>query len=173
MITLERIAIIVGAVLATLLQVLLAPHIPIAYAIPNFMVAYCMAVSVVRASEISPVLPFLLGLLYDLMSGGPVGAMAFTLTLFSMLSAWLFQRANNDTRFMAIAVLVMSILFVELTYGMVYLLFGYAAGFIEAIVYRIVPCFLYDAVIAVVLYFAVSRLLRREAPLQSEIRQLP
>ena len=169
---LDRMIIVAGAVVATLLQVLLAPHITIGYAVPNFMAAFCLALAIVRADAFGPVLPFVLGLLFDLMSGCPVGSMAFSLTAFSMVVAWTFQRANNDTVFMAIAVLLAGVLLVELAYGMFFLLFGYAASFIEALAYRIFPCFLYDAVLALLLYFLVARLLRREAPLQSEIRQL-
>ena len=172
MITVERMIIVVGAIFAALLQAFLAPNIAIGYAVPNFAVAFCLAVAIARADIFGPVLPFVLGLVYDLMSGGPVGAMAFSLTAFSMLAAWLFQRANNDTVFMAIAVLLLGVVLVELTYGMFYLLFGYAAGFFEALVYRILPCFVYDAVLALLLYLVLARFLRREAPLQSEIRQL-
>ena len=168
----DRIIVVVGAVVAVLLQAFVAPHIAIGYAVPNVLAAYCLAIAVVRADSAGPVLPFVLGLVYDLMSGGPVGAMAFTLTAVSTLASWLFQRANNDTVFMAIAVLFASVLLVELAYGVFYLLFGYAAGFFEAFAYRIVPCFVYDAVLALVLYLLASRFLRREAPLQSEIRQL-
>ena len=172
MITFERIVAIAGAIIAVLLQVFLAPHIPIGYAAPNFLVAYCLALAIVRADANGPVMPFVLGLLYDLMSGGPVGAMAFTLTAFSMAASWVYQRANNDTKFMAIAVLLAGVLLVELAYGTFCLLFGYAAGFFEAFVYRVLPCFAYDAVLSLAIYLVMARFLKREAPLQSEIRQL-
>ena len=168
----DRMIIVVGAVVAVLLQAFLAPHVAIGYAVPNILAAYCLSIAIVRADSAGPVLPFVLGLLYDLMSGGPVGAMAFSLTVFSMVASAVFQRANNDTVFMAVAVLLASVLLVELTYGMFYLLFGYSANFLEALAYRVFPCFVYDAVLALVIYLVLARFLRREAPLQSEIRQL-
>ena len=172
MITIERIIIVASAVITCLLQMFLAPHVAVGYAVPNFMAALCLAMAIVRAETLGPVLPFVLGLLYDLMSGGPVGAMAFSLTVFSMVASAVFQRANNDTVFMAVAVLLASVLLVELTYGMFYLLFGYSANFLEALAYRVFPCFVYDAVLALVIYLVLARFLRREAPLQSEIRQV-
>ena len=172
MITGERIVIAVAAVVAVLAQVLLAPHISIGFATPNLILAIVIVIAVARAEQFGPLLPFVLGLVYDLLSGGPVGAMAFALTSMGMLSAWFFRRLNNDTIFMAIAVIVAGVLSTEFVYGLFFLMFGYAAGFLEALVYRILPCFVYDVVIAIALYLVMSRFFQNDAPLTSEIRQL-
>ena len=168
----DRIVVVVGALIAFLLQVLLAPHIAIGFGFPNFMVAFCLAIAVARQDLTGPVLTFLMGLLYDLISGGPVGGMAFSLTLAGAVASSTFRRANNDTSFMAIAVLVGSVLLAELVYGLLFLLFGYAIGFGEALVYRVLPCFIYDLVIALAFYFLLTRLLGQNTPTSSEIRQL-
>lgn len=168
----ERIVIVVVAIVATLLQVLLAPHIAIGYAVPNFMAMFCLVVAIVRSDIVGPVLPFVMGLLFDLLSGGPVGGMAFSLTAICALGSWFFQRANNDTLFMALVVLVVSVLLIDMLYGGLFLMFGYAAGVLEAFVYRVLPCFIYDAVLAIVLYLIVTRFLSKQAPYTSEIRHL-
>lgn len=170
--TTDRITTIIGAVAAFLLQVLLAPHIAVFPAVPDFMAAYCLAVVIARSGAGVPALPFVMGLAYDLVSGGPVGAMAFSLTAVSALGAWMHRRADNDTAFMAIAVLAASVLLVELAYGLFFLLFGYAAGFADALAYRILPCFLYDLALALVLYLVAVRFLNRDTVLRSEIKQL-
>ena len=172
MITAERMVAIAGAVVAVVLQVLLAPHIIVGFAAPNFAAAFCLALAIARPDGVSPVLPFVLGLLYDLLSGGPVGGMAFVLTAFSALTAWVFRRVNNDTLFMALSVLAASVLLVELSYGILYLLLGYAANVVEAFVYRVLPCFVYDAVLALISYLVIGRLAARSVPSQPEITQL-
>ena len=168
----NRIVVVAGALIAFLLQVLLAPHIAIGFGLPNFMVAFCLAIAVARQDLTGPVLTFLMGLLYDLLSGGPVGGMAFSLTLAGALASSTFRRANNDTTFMAVAVLVGAVFVAELVYGLLFLLFGYAIGFGEALAFRILPCFLYDFVIALAFYFILTRILVQGAPSRSEIRQL-
>ena len=172
MIGTDRIASVVAAVLAVVLQVFLAPHISIGYAVPNFVAAACIALAVSRAGALTPAAPFVLGLLYDLISGGPVGAMAFTLTVASTFAGWLFKHTNNDTVFMALVALLAGVFFVEFAYGAFFLLFGYATGFVEAVVYRMLPCLLYDLVLTLVVYFLLVRFVRPDVPLTSEIRQL-
>ena len=172
MITGERIIVGIAAVVVVLLQVLVAPHIAIGYAVPNFIAAFCLAIAVARSESSGPVMPFVLGLIFDLVSGGPVGAMAFALPLLVTLESWLFERMNNDTLFMVIAVVGICLFLVEFIYGMVFLLFGYSAGFIEAFVYRILPCFVYDFVLALIAYAGASRFLGGDTVTRTEIKQL-
>ena len=168
----DRFVVGVGAFLSLLLQVLLAPHIAIGFGVPNFIATFCLAMAVARQDASGPVLTFVMGLLYDLLSGGPIGAMAFSLTLVGALASSVFRRTNNDTVFMAIAVLVGAVFLTELAYGILYLLFGSAMGFAEALAFRVLPCFLYDIVIALVFYFVLTRLVGQKAPSHSEIKQL-
>ena len=168
----DRFVVGVGAFLSLLLQVLLAPHIAIGFGVPNFIAAFCLAMAVARQDAFNPVLTFVMGLLYDLLSGGPVGGMAFALTLVSALASSVFRRANNDTVFMAVAVLVGAVFLTELSYGILFLMFGSAMGFAEAFAFRVLPCFLYDVVIALVLFFVLTRLVVQRTPSRSEIKQL-
>lgn len=172
MITTERVATVIGALVAVLVQVLVAPHIAVGFAVPNFMAAFALVVAVARSESAGLALPFIVGLAYDLVSGGPVGAMAFAVTAVSSATAWAHRRAGNDTLFMALFVLVVGVLAVEVAYGAFILMLGYSASLLEALAYRVVPCFVYDAIIAVVLYLVLARLMRPEVPFTSEIRQL-
>ena len=131
--TQERIFMIVGAVLAVLLQIILAPYIGLFGVVPNILVAYTLVVAVSSPQSFGCVMPFLLGLFFDLFTGGPVGAMAFSLMLFSVIAARVFDTVNNDTAFMPLFVLGAATLLVELSYGMFLMLFGYPAGLFEAI----------------------------------------
>lgn len=172
MMTPDRIAIIVGAVIATILQFVLAPYIAILSAMPNFMVVFVLVVAVSRPHTFGAVLPFVMGLLYDLMSGGPVGAMAFSLTAFSQLVARLFSLFDNDTLFMPLSMMALGTFLVELSYGVFLMMFGYQAGLFEALAYRIVPCFLYDLVVSVIMYLLASRFFRQSGSVHHNITQL-
>ena len=172
MITPERIFVIVGAVVALLLQIIVAPYIAVFSAVPNFIVAYVCAIAIARAHSFGSVVPFVLGLLFDIVSGGPVGAMAFSLTLFSSVASRVFAGASNDTIFMAIAFVALSVLLVDLSYGIFLLLFGYNASLFEAIAYRIGPCFVYDVIIGLVVFLAARRFVQPAAVPRTDITQL-
>lgn len=168
----RRVIVVTSAIIATLLQVFLSPHIAIYSAIPNFMIAICLVRAVAEPQDFNCVLPFVLGLIFDFISGGPVGVMAFSLTAFSVGTAWFHERANNDTVFMALVSLAVGLLLVEVAYGLFLLMFGYSISLLEAIGYRILPCYLYDLVITLILYFIASRFAGADGPSQSEITQL-
>ncbi len=117
-------------------------------------------------------LPFILGLIYDVISGGPIGAMAFSLTAFSVGSAWFYERVDNDTVFMALLTIVVGLLLVECSYGIFLLLFGYGTNPFEAFAFRTLPCFLYDLVLSVVVYLIVNRFFRSDETSQPMISHL-
>ena len=168
----DRIAIVVGAVLAVVLQIAFAPYIAIVSIVPNFVVAFALVVAVSRPHSYGAALPFVLGLLFDLTTGGPVGAMAFSLTAFSCLISRLYSSLENDTLFMPLAMMALGALLVEFSYGTLLVMFGYSAGFFEAIAYRIMPCFAYDAVIAVIVFLLTSRFFRQSGAVHRDINQL-
>lgn len=172
MMTTERIFIVAGAFVSVLLQLLVAPYIAISFAVPNFILAFTMVVAIVRPHSFGCVLPFVLGLAFDLMGGGPVGAMTFSLTLFSYVLARYFESSGNDSVVMSIVFVALGILLVELSYGIFLLLFGYNANLFDALAYRIAPCFLYDMVIALVLYPVARRFIQPTGVTRTDITQL-
>lgn len=172
MVTQERVLIAIGAVLAVLLQIIIAPHIGLFGVVPNILVAYVLVIAVAQPSAFGCVLPFVLGLFYDLFTGGPVGVMAFSLMTFSVIAARIFDAINNDTLFMPILVMVIGIMLVELSYAMFLLLFGYPAGVLDAISYRVLPCTVYDLVIGLLLYPLAKRFIVPADVVRSELTQL-
>ena len=147
-----RIATVVGAFIAVLLQVIVAPNIALGFAVPDFLLAYTVVIAVVRGEDAGPVLPFLLGLIFDLVGGGPVGAMAFVFVLVSFLASKAICLLDNGTAFMPIALVVVFLLAGEVLYGTLLLLGGQASGIVDAFLYRSLPCALFDCVLGLVMY---------------------
>lgn len=168
----ERLFVIVGAIVAVILQIVLAPYIAIGSGMPNFVVIFAVVVAVAAPHSYGCVLPFVLGLAFDLTCGGPVGAMAFSLTLFTFLLARYFEHIGNDSLFMSLAFIALGVLLVELSYGIFLLLFGFNASFFEALAYRIAPCFVYDLVVAFVLFPLVGRFVQPAGVTRTDITQL-
>ena len=160
-------ALAVGAVFAVLLQVMLAPNIAITQALPNFTAAYVLAVAVACPERAGSVLAFALGLAFDFMGAGPLGAMSFLLVLASFLASRAFSALDNDTLFIPLFVLAVSLLVVELAYGAFLVGTGSAASVLDAFVFRALPCTLYDCVAALAMYPLVVRFVAGSARLRT------
>ena len=130
----------------------------------TLLMVFVFLCAVTRSQSFGCVMPFAMGLLYDLLSGGVVGAMSFALTLFSYVGARVFAAMENDTLFMPIAVMSAGMLLTELVYGIFLLATGYNASFIDALIFRALPCAIYDSVIAFILYPLASRFFSSGGP---------
>ena len=150
---------VVGAIVAFVLQIALAPAIALFSAQPNFLLAYAIVVAIVIPNEAGPVLSVVMGLLYDLTGTGPVGGMALLLVIVCFIASRVFSLMDNDTLFMPLAIFVACALLAELAYGMLLMACGLAANPVEALVTRALPCALYDCAVGLVLYFVMVRLL--------------
>lgn len=165
----ERIAAGAGAVIAVLLQVIVAPYIALFSAVPNFMAAYALVIAVTRPQSCGLVMPFVLGLLFDLVGGGPVGACALLLVLATFLLSRASALVDNGTLFMPLAMLLASTLAVELLYGVLLMACGLDVSLLEALVTRGLPCALYDAVVGLVMFPLVVRFVVRRGARQPDV----
>ena len=170
--TRENIFLLVGALVAVFLQLFMAPYIGLFSAVPNFLVAFAMAVAVVRPASYGCVMPFVLGLFFDFAGGGPIGAMAFSLTAFSVLASRIFMRVDNDSVFMAFVLMAIGVLLIDFSYAVLMLASGFAGSIVDAIVYRAFPCFVYDFVLAMIAYPIVARFAKPAGVLRTELTQL-
>ena len=149
---------LIAIVLAVLLQIVLAPAMTIGAAMPNFIAVYVLCATLRNASARPVLLAFVLGFIFDLIGSGPVGAMAFCLIIATASAAAVFRNLSNDSWLSAMIVIVVACLLIELLYGIIMLLTGAADGFASALLHRILPCTLYDCVIAAFAYPVISRL---------------
>ena len=117
------------------------------------------AAAVARPQSAGPVLPFVMGMAYDLVGGGAVGSLAFLLVLVTVVASRTMGALNNDTLFMPLAILVASLLLTQVLYGALTLALGTGGSLVDALVYRALPCALYDAVVGLVIYPLAARFL--------------
>lgn len=162
----EGIVIAVGAVVALLLQIVVAPNIALFSAQPNFLLAYVLVVAIARPLDAGSALPFALGLVCDLLGSGPVGGYAFLFVIVSFIASRAFSVLDNDTLFMPLVILVVSTLVVELFYAVFLMGTGFSAGPLDVFLYRALPCALYDCVVALVMFPLALRFLASRDPQQ-------
>lgn len=153
----ERVPLIVGAVIAVICQVMLAPNMHVLAAAPNFVLAYVIAVAVANARGGSYIMAFLVGLAFDLSSTGPVGSMAFVCVATMLLSSLAFRALDNETPFVPIVIIICASFLSEMMYGLLMIACGVDVSLLDALVFVALPCGLYDTVIALLAYALVLR----------------
>ena len=129
----EGIVIAVGAVVALLLQIVVAPNIALFSAQPNFLLAYVLVVAIARPLDAGSALPFALGLVCDLLGSGPVGGYAFLFVIVSFIASRAFSVLDNDTLFMPVTIFVVATFAAEMLYGALLIGLGLSASPVDAV----------------------------------------
>ena len=148
--------IVIGAIIAVLLQVMVAPYIQLGNAIPDFLLGYTLVVSIVLRTP-AVILAFVLGLIDNLLGGGPVGSMAFLMVIAAFLVTRAYETLDNDTLFIPAMILVIAVIIIEFLYGALMVGVAVDANLWEAFIYRTLPCALYDSLVALLIYVVAIR----------------
>ena len=97
---------VLGALLAVVLQIVVAPNIAIMGTMPQFIIVYAVAISLVLPRDQVYVLVFALGMLGDLLGYGPVGALPFILLIASVAIDFAQKTFGNGTLFVSCIIVV-------------------------------------------------------------------
>lgn len=139
------------AIVVLLVQLIIAPYINIGYGMPNFVLCATIVLSLLDSRSPKYILFFLMGLIYDLSSSSPIGLMALTCLVISFILSLLNNIFENDSLGMQIALIVLGCFFGEFLYAILIIICSTDVSFPEAVLYRILPCGLYDSVLAALL----------------------
>lgn len=153
----RNISVVVGALVALVLYVVVTPAITIGPIRPNALLAFAAVLSIVRPNNVSMVVAFTLGLLGGMLSSYPVGLMAAVMVVISFALTRVFSVLDNGSVFMVVVCIAASMLLGEMLYGFLLVNNGMSVSFLSLLIYRIVPCALYDCVFAFILYPLVLR----------------
>ena len=152
----RNISVIIACVVVLVLHVVVTPALAISLIRPNALLAYAAVISIVRPNNVSLVASFILGLLGGMLSSYPVGLMAATAVVISFILCRVFSVVDNSSLFMVVASIAIAMLIGEVLYGFM-LTKSLNVSFLSLLIYRILPCALYDCVFAFVLYPLVHR----------------
>lgn len=148
-----------GAVIAVVLQIILAPNIAIMGTMPQFIIVYALASAMLLPREGAYVLVFCLGMVGDLLGYGPVGALPFILLIAVLAIDFAQKTFGNGTLFVSCIIVVAFTIAVHFLHAafMIAMTTGYTA--LDAFLLVAIPESLYDSVLAVLCYMALRRLL--------------
>ncbi len=140
------------------LQVVFAPILSVAAAVPSFIAAFVMVLSVMRRPDTTYVYAFVLGLIADLLSHTPVGLNALLLLLATFCLSRIFEVLDDSTAAMPIIAFAGTIFVFELVFAIVLMIFGYQGSIIDMLIQRVLPSTVLNTVIAAVLFLIMRRL---------------
>lgn len=154
-----NIRIYIGSLIVIILQILLGPIISINAVVPNMLLAYTIVCIVIRPDKMHLVFAFIMGILYDLVCSGPVGAMAFVMVVFAFIVANVLRRLEIINLGVSLLTIAVSVFFVELFYGVFQVSILVNAPFVEVLAYRILPCAIYDIILAFIMFAIMARII--------------
>ena len=154
-----NIRIYIGALIMVILQLFVGPIISINAIVPNFLLAYTIVCVVARPEKMHLGFAFIMGLIYDIVCNGPVGAMAFVMVIFAFIISKVLQRIENINLAVSLLTIFVSVFFVEVFYGVFQLSLTVNVSFLDIIAYRVLPCTIYDSILAFIMFAVMIRII--------------
>ncbi|MDR2672798.1 MAG: rod shape-determining protein MreD [Coriobacteriales bacterium] len=142
---------VISAFVALLLQIIIAPIIAIAHVVPNFILIAVVITATRNAPVRSTIFGFIMGLIFDLISVGPMGAMTLVLTLLGYAVSSLNKGIFGGGLLIDIVVVLLASLIGELLVSVVYAVVGSDPEFLLSLVIKVLPAALYDSLCGLVL----------------------
>ena len=135
----ETRSIVVLAVVCAVAQLALVPNVGIGNGRANFALIFSACVSLLMGGRRAVIAGFVAGLFFDLSSTGPVGLMAFCLTLASFALGLEERNRMAGDLGVTVALFAGTDLGVSLVYHLAMLLVGDADSLLDVIVFRTLP----------------------------------
>lgn len=157
----------VAVLVATLVQVGLAPYLAIGGVVPNFLLLVVVTIALTTGPTEGAAVGFAAGLAFDLIGTGAVGPMALVLTLAGYVAGLLHEAMFAEGWLLPLTVLGVTALASEVAYGLVLSLLGADVAFWRALVSKMLPAAVYNTTLALLVYPWLARLLRRERPMKT------
>lgn len=153
---------IVSAFLAIILQLVLAPVISLFGVVPNFIMIVVIITAINNGPVRSTIFGFLMGLIFDLFSLGPVGGMALVLTITGFGVSSLNKSSFTGGIVVDMIVLLIALALSEFLASVVYAIVGVNQEFLLSLVQRVLPAIVYDAVLGFILLLIYKALVREK-----------
>lgn len=156
-------AILVGFVL----QIAVAPYLAIGGVVPNFLLLVVVTLALVEGPVWGSASGFAAGLLFDLIGSGPVGPMAFVLSVVGYAAGALQANLFAEGWLLPLTVLGVASLTAGLAYGLILALLGQVSGLWHTFWTVMLPEALYNVALGLLTYPLLARFLRRERPMKT------
>ncbi|OFK24314.1 MULTISPECIES: rod shape-determining protein MreD [Olsenella] len=130
------------ALACLVLQIALAPNLALANGHINFALVFCAVISLTVGGSWGVLCGFVAGLVFDLCTTGPVGLMAFLLTVASFVMGMESRNRLQDDSSAAMILFFIVCFGVCFAYNLAMLLVGQASSVVDVLFLRSLPTFL-------------------------------
>lgn len=136
---------------AIILQLVLAPVITLFGVVPNFVLASVIITAVHNSALRSTIFGFVLGLVFDFCSLGPIGGMTLVLTILGYAVSSLNKGGLSGGLLMDMGIMLVAVIFGEFLTSVIYAVVGFNQEFLLSLVQRVLPAIAYDMIIGFIL----------------------
>lgn len=155
----NRRGLIIAALLCIVVHLAFVPHIGIFAARLNVCLLVALWCSLHIGGTTSVVAGFCFGMLYDLTTSGPVGLMAFELTVLCFAFGSQEQNKLPSSQSLLIKKSTLAIALVELIYSLVLLMLGHTHDIVGLLLWRTLPAIIFEVLVfALVMVGIFSRI---------------
>ncbi len=152
---------------AVVLQVMIAPHLAIGNVVPNFPLLVVVTLAFVEGPSAGATVGFIAGLFLDLLATGPVGAWALVLSATGYTAGLLQENLFAEGWLAPVTVAVIAGLLADFSYLLLLTVLGVGPAFWESLVRAVLPRAVYNAVLVMLAYPWLARLLRTDRSVKS------
>lgn len=148
---------LIGAAIAVVLQIIVAPLITFFSVVPGFIVSYVIVLGILRGGNAMYWYAFVLGMIADLLSQTPLGLTPFLLLIAVFVLSRVFEVLDQTSPAMPLIACVATLLVFNILFTIGLLIMGYEGG-VSLVVSRALPATLINAIICVLYYFIMRKL---------------
>jgi rod shape-determining protein MreD len=152
---------------ALVLQVSIAPYMAVFGVVPNFIFLGVVTLALTEGPVAGGVSGLVGGLLFDLLGTSVVGPYALVLTLVGYTAGLVSANMFAEGWLLPVTVVAIASLATEVVYGIVLAVLGVGGSFWHGMLTIALPGAFYHALLAVLAYPLLARLLRSEQPMRS------
>ncbi len=163
----ETVVLVIGGIVAFVLQCVLAPNLSILGVMPNFVLAYVATAAMLRQSDFIVILAFALGLLCDFTSAGSVGVMAALFALATFIVSRVASVMGHEMLAISLLTSMAASLVVEVCYALFYIATVDVSA-TDVFLLRAIPCALYDCAVVLIVMPLLLYVLERVASSHTE-----
>ncbi len=149
---------LIFSLVVVVLQVVFAPILTVSSAVPSFIVAFVLVLSIMRRPDTTCVYAFVLGLIADLLSHTPVGLTPLLLLIAVFCLSRVFEVLDDTSLAMPIIALAVTLLAFELVFAIALMILGYQGSFFDIVAQRVLPATILNALAAALLFVIMRRL---------------
>lgn len=154
----ERFVLPIACVVALVLQVVVAPVLPLGSAVPSFLLPLVVVLAILRNPDSCYGYAFVIGLLADFLMSTPVGLSSLLLLIAAALLGSLFEVLDKSSFVMPAIAIAVTCFAIELLKLVALLLLGYQGSPLDFFLQSCLPAVVADSVIGAVYYFVFTKL---------------